>query len=124
MGDGIPGLVPPLTEDKLEFYRGRHFSTSFTLVANQEGATLDEAEIFFTVKENECDEEPVLQATIGDGLSLEGDLTIKLDLDPEDTKLFKLRFYFYELQVIEAEGRNTVAKKGVLSVRGVINTEN
>ena len=54
-------------EDVLfEFYRGDTYSRDFTI----EGYTSPIDKVFFTVKENVEDKKPVLQKTLGNGITL------------------------------------------------------
>lgn len=54
-------------EDALfEFYRGDTYSRDFTI----EGYTSPIDKVFFTVKENVEDKKPVLQKTLGNGITL------------------------------------------------------
>lgn len=111
-----------MKEETFEFYRGTTYSRDFTLT----GWSLFIEKMYFTVKENINDKNPVLQKKLGDGITLvsdeDGVKTFNILIDATDTDNMKTDFdYVFDIKIVspgEEEEIKDVVLTGVLRLTG------
>lgn len=85
--------------------------------ASQPVPTADTADVFFIVKRNDSDADPILSLSVGDGTivwnsSTTGSITVQID----ETTLGKSGNYQYELALKLIAGDYVSVEKGILTI--------
>lgn len=79
--------------------------------------------LYFTVKKNYIDKEPVLQKTLND-MTLDDDGTYHFTIEPEDTDNLQYKDYVFDIQVTADGVKTTIAKGSFVIEEEVTFAEN
>ena len=105
-----------LENEIFEFYRGRTYQRDFTISE----WSLPISKVYFTVKENTEFKKPILQKTLGDGITLVDDengiKTFSLLIDATDTDHMKTEFdYTFDIAIHSEYEDGYVVKENAIT---------
>ena len=111
-----------MIETDFNFVRG----TSYSKTINITGYSGSIDEMYFTVKEGESDRIPVMQKTIGNGITAlesedENIKSYRLLISPDDTEDLDInKSYFFDIKVVTSQGVTEITKKVVAKGRMIL----
>lgn len=105
-----------LENEIFEFYRGRTYQKDFTISE----WSLPISKVYFTVKENAEFKKPILQKTLGNGITLvsdeNGEKTFNLLIDAADTDHMKTETdYIFEIAIHSEYEDGYVVKENAIA---------